>query len=82
MLSVSKQVLNSFLAAGILVGITKIDGSNTRWKNVNNDIELDFGADYATDGVNLRLGSGPTQNEAVMFPSTLNWYDIGTSVFK
>ena len=49
---------------------------------MNNDIELDFGADYATDGVNLRLGSGPTQNEAVMFPSTLNWYDIGTSVFK
>ena len=81
MFSVSKQVLNSSLADGILVGITKIEGSNTRWKNVNNGIELDFSADYATD-FDFIFGNGPTQNEAVMFPSTLYWYDIGTCVFK
>ena len=47
---------------------------------MNNDIELDFGADYATDFVLYGINESPTETVARMYPSTLFWRDTGTSV--
>ena len=77
MFSVSKHVLNSSLDAPVLVGVTKIEGSTGRWKNVNNDIELDFDADYAVDFELKGINGGAKKTIARMYPSTLKWADAG-----